>query len=73
MLCNRIAGNFVLCLTTGDFQFNEWKGFFRDLKSEILSPDREYDPELRQWYIKATLHNAEVIRRLAAKYFPKET
>lgn len=72
MLCNRSAGRLILCLTNVDFQFNDWKSFIADLKFQIPSRDREYDPELRQWYIKASEYNISIVRQLADRYFPSE-
>jgi len=70
MLWNRSAGFLILSLTDADFQFSNWKGFIADLKFQISSSERDYDPEDRQWYIEASEYNISIVRQLADKYFP---
>lgn len=69
MLCSRSARKLILCLTHSDFQFGDWKNFLADLKHHIPASEREYDEELRQWYIKATKRNESIVKQLSESYF----
>jgi len=73
MLCNRSAGKIILSLSPGDFQFSNWRDFLDDLKDRIAPHEREYDPELQQWYIQASEYNVSIVHQLTAKYFPPES